>query len=240
MKTDLKYANGHTATKKADVRDLLWVCALLVIGINLLCTLALSPLSRALTNAADAMAVDVELEGGALHIITNIGAQVLFYLSGFLATAAFFIGAGYIARFAMQKKTDRALGSAVITYIGVSVGTLTVLIAFFFLRLSDGAITLSEPVALLYDVLFSLLRVGGVLAATLVMAKKGVKAYIHAIFCAAFMFLCAAGLELVENIPFFLKGMMLSEDVVNIVISMLLYALHAAVGFFVMMRVVRK
>lgn len=240
MKTDLKYANGQIAIKKTDPRDLLGVCALLVIGINLICSLALSPLSRALTNAADSMAVDVELDGSTLHVLADIGAQVLFYLSGFLATAAFFIGAGYILRFAQKSLTERAVGSAVITYIGLSISTLSVLAAFIFLRIGDGSITLSEPMTLLYDVLFSLLRVGGVLAAILVLTKKGVKPYIQAIVCSAFMFLCAAGLELVENIPFFLKGMILSEDVVNMVISMLLYALHAAVGFFVMLRIVRK
>ncbi len=240
MKTDLKYSNGAVPKGRREPRELLWVCALLVIGINLLCSLLISPLSRTLTSVSDAMSVDVELEGSAAHILAGAGAQVLFYLSGFLSTAAFFIGAGYILRFAMQKKTDRSVGAAVITYIGLSVSTLSVLVAFIFLRIGDGSVTLSEPLALLYDVLFSLLRVGGVLAAVVFMVKKRVKPYVCAIVCAVFMFLCAAGLELVENIPFFLRGTVLSEDVASIVISMLLYALHAAVGFFVMIRVVRK
>ena len=240
MKTDLKYANGHLEKKKRDPRDLLSICALLVILINLLCAFVLSPLSRSLSSAAEAMSVDVELEGSLMHTLSEIGAQALFYLSGFLSTAAFFIGAGYILRFAIRQKTDCVVGSAIISYIGLSVSTLSVLVAFIFLRIGDGTIALSEPMALLYDVLFSLLRVGGILAAVLIMTKKRIKPYICAIVCSVFMFLCAAGLELLENIPFFLKGNMLSEDVANMVISMLLYALHAAVGFLVMMWMVRK
>ena len=240
MKTDLKYSNGQIKKKKADPRDLLGVCALLVIGINLICAFLLSPLSRTLSSAADAMSVDVELDGSITHILAQIGAPALFYLSGFLSTAAFFIGAGYILRFAIRKKTDCVVGSAIISYIGLSISTLSVLVAFIFLRIGDGTIALSEPMALMYDVLFSLLRVGGILAAVIIMTKKRIKPYICAIVCSVFMFLCAAGLELVENIPFFLKGNMLSEDVANMVISMLLYALHAAVGFFVMMWMVRK
>lgn len=214
--------------------------ALFVIMINLAVVLVLTPVYQGLGGIASEMAVDVARDGSFLHVLCNVSAALFFYLSSFLGTAAFFIGASYVVRFAMRGNARNVLASGAVLYVGMSVSTLVTMLVFLIVRASDPSVTLSEPETFLYDVLFLLFRVSAVALCAWYLVKARVRAPYIALAVSVFMFVCAAGLELIENIPFFVRGTMLTEDIVNIVVSMLLYALHAAVGFFIMLRMLRK
>ena len=214
--------------------------ALTVIMINLAVVLILTPIYQGLGGLASDMAVDVARDGSPLHVLCNVSAAVLFYLSSFLGTVAFFVGASYIVMSALRGERSLVLSSSVILYIGMSVSTVVTLLVFLIISASDPSVTLSDPLTLLYDVLFLLFRVTAVALCAWFFARARVRVPFIALAIAVFMLLCAAGLELIENIPFFLRGAMLTEDVVNLVVSMLLYALHGVLGWFVMMRMLSK
>ena len=240
MKNNLKYQNGTVRKKQKSRRDSLGCEALFVILINLVCVLVLTPVYQGLGALAFDMSVDVARDGSFLHVLCDTLAGALFYISSFLGTCAFFIGASYMVRFAMRSNAPKLAASSVILYIGMSVSTVVTLLVFLIIRIGDPSVTLSDPMTLLYDVLFLLFRVGVIAVAAWLLTRKRVKASVIAILCAVFMFVCAAGLELIENIPFFIKGTMLAEDVTSLVVSMLLYAAHGVLGWFVMMRMMRK
>ena len=240
MKNNLKYQNRAAQKPKKSRRDSLGWEALFVILINLVCVLILTPIYQGLGGIAYEMSVDVARDGSFLHVLCDTLAGALFYISSFLGTCAFFIGASYMVRFAMRSNAPKLAASSVILYIGMSVSTVVTLLVFLIIRIGDASVTLSDPMTLLYDVLFLLFRVGVIAVAAWLLTRKRVKASVIAILCAVFMFVCAAGLELIENIPFFIKGTMLAEDVTSLVVSMLLYAAHGVLGWFVMMRMMRK
>lgn len=233
MKKNVKYNSPSR-------RDSLGFEALAVILINLAVVLFITPIYQGLGGLASEMAVDVARDGSFLHVLCDVSAAVLFYLSSFLGTAAFFIGASYIVRFAMRANRDKTIASSVILYIGMSVSTVVTMLVFMIVRMGDSSVTLSEPMTLLYDVLFLLFRVCAVAAGAWFFARGRVRPPFIALAISVFMFLCAAGLELFENMSFFIRGTMLTEDIVNIALSMLLYALHAALGYIIMLRMIRR
>ncbi|MBQ2863549.1 MAG: hypothetical protein IJE84_05165 [Clostridia bacterium] len=237
MKNKQKNKKGSASVRRVDS---LGFEALAVILINLVCVLILTPAYQGLGEIAGDMSVDVARDGSFLHRLCEIFAAGLFYLSSFLGTAAFFVGAACIVRAATKDSRDRVIGASVILYIGMSVSTIVTLLVFLIVRASSPSVTLAEPMTLLYDVLFLLFRVGAVALGAwfFTRAKAGIR--IISLAAAVFMFFCAAGLELVENIPFFLRGTMLTEDVVSLVVSMMLYAVHAVLGYIVMTRLLRR
>ncbi len=238
MKTNLKYQNGRIpADNKKDRRDSLGIEALAVCLINLLCTAALTPLYQWFGSVARSLSVDVEMDGSFAHILCELGANVFFYITSFLGTAAFFIGASYVARAALSHRYGRCAAASAVLYAGMSVPTLLTLISYLIVKLADpGSITLSNPMALLHDALFLLFRVAVIASAACLLSRKNKKPRVCAALSAVFMFLCAAGLELVENISFFMKGNILTVDIVNMTVSMLLYAIHALLGYIIMLR----
>ncbi len=240
MKTNLKYQNARLPSSKKSKRESLFFEAAAVIAINLLCVAVLTPLYKWLGYLCSDMSVDAARDGSFLHAVCEVGAGVLFYLSSFLGTAAFFIGAAYVERFALRNNISKAVGGGAVLYIGMSVPTVLTLLALFVLKLSDPSVTLSEPLVLLYDALFMLFRVAVITAAAVLLSRRRVKVHVQVLLCCVFMFLCGAGLELAENIPFFLKGTVLAQDVFSMVVSMLLYAIHATLGYIIMMRLLRK
>ena len=153
---------------------------------------------------------------------------------------AFFVGAACIVRAATKSNRDKVIGASVILYIGMSVSTIVTLFVFLIVKASSPSVMLAEPMTLLYDVLFLLFRVAAVALGAWFFTRARVSIRVISLMTAVFMFFCAAGLELVENIPFFIRGTMLTEDVVSLVVSMSLYAVHALLGYIVMTRLLRK
>lgn len=242
MKTNLKYQNGKLPTKKKSKRLSLGRCALIVIGAYLLCSVALSPISAALGQEYEFGKTDVAVDGTFYHTMLSVGAQVFFYLSSLLSTAAFFVGASYIVNFAIASRRDSALGAAAITFLGLNVGSLLTLGAYVILRIGNPRISLTDSTAsaILYEGLFALVCVGAVTAGSFLLVSKRVSLIVYPLTCATIMFVGAVGFELAENIPFFLNGTVLSEDVIRMILSMLIYVVHAFVGFVIMLRMIRK
>lgn len=233
MKNKSKNKIDNKKIKKARLESL-GTEAWSIILVNLLCVIILTPLYQLLGSLASGMAVDVEMKGGFLHILCDVGANVLFYLASFLGTAVFFVGAFFVIRAVYQKRTKRALGASAILYVGMSVSSVITVLTYLVIKLTDpSSITLSNPEALAIDVLFLLLRVILILVCALICRRVGASVGVCAIASCITMFMCAVGLELYDNIPFFLKGIILDVDVINMVISMILYAIHACLGYIV-------
>ena len=237
MKKKLINKKGSASVRRVDS---LGFEALAVILINLVCVLILTPAYQGLGEIASSMSVDVARDGSFAHRLCEVVAACVFYLSSFLGTVAFFIGAACILRAATRGNRDKVIGASVILYIGMSVSTIVTLLVFLIVKASSPSVTLAEPMTLLYDVLFLLFRVGAVALGAWFFTRARVSIRIISLATAVFMFFCAAGLELVENIPFFLRGTMLTEDVVSLVVSMSLYAAHAVLGYIVMTRLLRR
>ena len=239
MKNTLTYIKNPLEQKKSRLDSLLWE-GIFVILVNMLCVIVLTPIYQGLGQAAVNMSVDVARDGSFLHILCDVSAAVFFYLSSFLGTAAFFVGASYIVRAAIRGSRERLIASSVILYIGMSVSTLVTLLVFMIIRMGDPTVTLAEPITLLYDVLFLSFRVIAIALAAYFLVRARARVQVISAICATFMFFCAAGLELVENIPFFLRGTILTEDIINLGISMLLYAIHGVIGYIIMVKLIRK
>ena len=243
MKTNLKYQNGKLPTKQKSKRVSLGWCALSVLGVYLSCSLILIPASDGLREQYNLMSVDAALAGSGEHTLAMIGSQIFFYLASLLSTVAFFLGASYIVNLAAARQSKRAVGAAAITLAGMNCGTLLSLIVFLFLKLTNPQLTLADSFAekVLFEGLFYLACVGVMTAATLLLAAKKAPTYICALACTLTMFVIGAvGLELFDNIPFFLNGTILTEDLITMVLSILIYVLHSAVGFFIMMLMTRN
>ena len=244
MKTNLKYQNGTLPKqpKKKDLRTSLGWCALTVLGIFLACSIIFTPASASLRDRYDLMTTDVEFNGTVSHKLTMIGSQVLFYISSLLSTAAFFVGASYIVNFAVARQRNKALGASAITFIGLNLGTLLTLGAYVIIKIGSPKVSLPDSFieTVLFEGLFHLICVGAVTALTHLLVSKRAPLYLYAMCSCTVMFLSAAGLELFENVPFFLNGTVLTEDVVKMILSMLLYVLHAFIGFVIMLRMMRR
>ena len=226
--------------KKAR-RDSLGHEACAVFLTNIICVLVLTPLYQTLGSLASGMAVDVEQEGGALHVLCDVGANVLFYIASFLGTAAFFAGAYYFIRAVYDGAWKRSIGASCILYFGMSVASIVTLLTYGVIKITDpSSISLSNPDALLLDVLFLLARVLLVYACALVCSRLGKPLFVCAVISCVIMFLCAVGLDIYDNIPFFMKGIILDVDVIKMIVSALLYAIHACLGYVVLMLFERK
>ena len=219
---------------KKDIRSSLVYNMLFVIGVSLVCYLLLSPLSEWLSNTAYTMSVDVEQKGGFAHMACEIGAQVIFYLSSFLMTATFFVGAAYIVRFAQTKAPSRMLTSASILILGMSSSNIIQLCVYAIVRMRTPYTYLADPYGMLFN---ECVIVGSALLITLaafLISRTKASGAVYSGVCALGMFLISTGIELYDNIPFFIKGIILREDVVKMIISLVLYMLHAILGFIIM------
>ena len=245
MKTNLKYQNGRLPQeppKKTKRTSLGW-CALTVLGLYLLCSILLFPTSETLREKYNYMLTDIEYNGTLTHKLTLAGSQVLFYLASLLSTSAFFVGASYIVNFAVAKQKERAIGAATITLVGINCSTLLSMIVFLFLKLAHPQLTLASSFAekVFIEGLFYLACVGVMTVATLLLAAKNASVYICSFACTLTMFVIAAvGLELFDNIPFFRNGTVLTEDVATMILSMLIYVLHAFIGFVIMLKMTKR
>ena len=226
---------------KASKYESLGFCALTVILINVICIFLLTPIYQLLGALSQGMSVDVEREGTVLHVLCEVGANVLFYIASFLGTAAFFVGAFYVMRAVYDKKYKRTALASAILYFGMSISSIVTVATYGIIKVSDPtSISLSNPEALMVDVLFLLVRVLLCVACALVCQKLKAPFSACAVSACVAMFLCAVGLELYDNIPFFLKGIILEVDVINMVISMILYAIHACLGYITLMFFYKK
>ena len=244
MKTNLKYQNGRLPQeppKKTKRTSLGW-CALTVLGLYLLCSILLSPTSEELREKYNYMLTDVEYNGTLTHKLTLAGSQVLFYLSSLLSTVAFFFGASYIVNFRITRAKEKAIGASVITLLGMNVSTLLPMLAFAVLIMRDSGISLPDSFieTVLINGVFSVVCTAGVTLLIFLLASKKAPLYLFATISATVMFVCAAGLELFDNIPFFLNGTVLTEDVVKMILSMLIYVLHAFIGFVIMLKMTKR
>ena len=244
MKTNLKYQNGNlpqNAKHKYKRFSLSW-CALAVLGTFLICSLVLTPISDALKEEYNLGKTDVAINGTLGHTMLSAGAEVFFYLSSMLSTVGLFLGASYIVNFAVTKRKKNALISATITLAGLNCGAILSLLAFLILKISSPRLTLAASAVedMLINGLFYLVCILIITALTFLLARKKTPLYIYAMTCSLVMYVCAAGLELFDNVPFFLNGTILQEDVKKMIISMILYMIHALIGFLIMMRMTKR
>ena len=226
--------------ERSDVRNSLLLCAAVVIAINLICQFLLTPFYRFLGDCAYSLSVDIERSGGVVQVMCEAGANVFFYLSSFLGTVAFFVGAAFVARFAKIKKVSKSIAASFILMLGMSVPTITTLVVFAVKKMNEAAdehVYIADVSAIISEVVFLLIRVAAVAAISLLLSCKVPRAgsRLYALLCAGFMFLCAVGLEMYDTtVPFFSSGNITAVDVVFAVLSYLLYAIHALVGYIVM------
>ena len=125
--------------ERSDVRNSLLLCAAVVIAINLICQFLLTPFYRFLGDCAYSLSVDIERSGGVVQVMCEAGANVFFYLSSFLGTVAFFVGAAFVARFAKIKKVSKSIAASFILMLGMSVPTITTLVVFAVKKMNEAA-----------------------------------------------------------------------------------------------------
>ncbi len=220
--------------EKKDPRNSLLLCAGIVFAITFLSSFFLTDLYQALGTLAENYSVDIEKNGTPLHILCQIGAPVVFYLNSFLGTAAFFVGAAYICRFAFVGKSAKCAATALVLTISMYATNLIALGIFILRKMSGEYIRLADPAALIFDFLFLVVRVAVIWAAACRFAQKRAKPRTYALFSAIFMLACAVLLEFADTtLPYLLEGKAQVTDYLTMVIAYGLYFIHAVVGYII-------
>ena len=143
-------------------------------------------------------------------------------------------------RFGITKKWGSYAGSCTVLLLGMSLTTIVTMLVYAakslatYLSDSTDAVRLTDPMLLLYDFLFLLLQIAlATVPAILVSAfVKGVKPNVLAAISAALIFLSSVSLEFFDTVlPFFAQGSFIAEDVLNLVITLIIYIIHALLGY---------
>lgn len=223
---------------KKTFRDSLFLCFALIFFLQILGIFVLTPLYKWFGECAYGFSVDVEASGGVLEFLCEFVANLLFYITSFLGTAVFFFGAAYTVYFSISKKYAKSASAAIILFLGMSLQTVATFVAYLILKSSEAAdeyVFVENYEAILLDAGFLLVRVLFVFLVAVFLNKiiKGAATHLYALTISVFMFLCAAGLEFIDTtIPFLMKNTPTTADVITIVLSYVLYILHAALGYF--------
>lgn len=227
---------------KKDKRNSLLFCMLIVFGISFVCSFFLTPFYQWLGELSEAFSVDIEKKDTPLHLLCEIGANVFFYLTSFLGTVSFFIGAAYVCRFAYMGKRSKSAGASATIFCAMFAPTAIALVIFLFRKLGEQKgeyVRLADPMGIVFDILFLLFRVLviAVVASKLSKSSERASAHRYAIFCAVFMLVCAVALEFWDTtLPFLLAGRVFAVDVLLMILSYGLYVIHAVVGYIVVRR----
>ena len=230
------------AENKRDKRNSLLFCMLIVFGISFVCSFFLTPFYQWLGELSDAFSVDIEKKDTPLHFLCEAGANVFFYLTSFLGTASFFIGAAYVCRFAYMGQRAKSAGASATIFCAMFGPTAIALIIFLFRKLGEQKgeyVRLADPMGIVFELLFLLFRVIviAVVASKLSRAPERASAHRYAVFCAVFMLVCAVALEFWDTtLPFLIAGRILAVDVLLIILSYGLYVIHAVVGYIIVRR----
>ena len=179
-----------------------------------------------------------------LEILFDVGANVFFYLTSFLGTAAFFIGAAYVLRFVREKRYKKGVGASVILFFGMFVITAISLVIFLFKYVDaemsgDTSVALTQPIAILVDAAYLLFRVVALYVCAFLLSKKAPpkNVRLYAISASALMFLSATLFELIDTtIPYFSAYGFSFSGMLSVTLSYLLYVLHAIFGYIIVMR----
>ncbi len=221
------------AAEKMDFRNSLLVCVI-VLFISTALSFVFSELYQTLGTLAENYSVDIERNGTFLHMLCKTGAPVCFYLTSFLGTFGFFVGAGYICRFAYVGKKEKSFFAAFILVLVMYATNIVGLLGFLIRRMTGESIHLSDPLALAFDFLFLVFRVIVIWYIAGVLTKKQVKPHVYALFSSIFMILCAIALEFADTtLPFFMSGRAEAADFVNLALSYIIYAIHAVFGYII-------
>ncbi len=222
----------RVAEERKDPRNSLLICAVVVFAISFISAFFLTSLYQTLGTLAENYSVDIEKNGTFLHILCELGAPIAFYLNSFLGTFVFFIGAAYICRFAYLKKSAKSASAALVLCISMYATNIIAIGIFILRRLSGEYIRLADPAALVFDLLFLILRVFVIWAAAKRLAEKKAKPRAYAMFSAVFMLACALLLEFSDTtLPYLLEGKAQAVDYLTMLFAYGLYLIHSAVGY---------
>lgn len=222
---------------KKDPRSSLLLCCAFVLGINLLCMFLLTPFYQYLGELSDAYKVDIEKKDTVLHVLVEIGANAFFYISSFLGTVAFFIGAAYVCRFSYFGFTGKSVGASFLLFFCMFAPTTISVLVFLWRKLNQTTgefVRLSDPYAILFEFLFLAFRVLviALIAYRLSRAKTHKEPAVYAKYTSVFMLACALILEILDTtIPYLSSGKAQTSDAMLIAASFCLYVIHAVVGY---------
>ena len=239
MKNKKTTLTANAPKRPGDIRSSLIANAAIVIGMNVACYL-LMLLYQALGDAAYAISVDVETHGSILQILCEIGANIFFYITSFLGTVTFFIGAAFAFRFGVMKKWGKFCSSCGILIVGMSTTTIFSIVAYAvrsiisYLSDTDEHVRLTDPMLLVYDLLFLILQISLATVPALLVARsiERIKPSVLAALSASLIFLSSISLEFFDTIlPFFTQKDVIAADVLNLAITIVIYIIHALLGY---------
>jgi len=230
------------AESRRDMRNSLLACALIVFGISFVCSFFLTPLYQWLGELSNAFSVDIEKKDTPVHFLCEAGANVLFYLTSFLGTASFFVGAAYVCRFAYMGKRAKSTGASAVLFFSMFAPTAIALVVFLFRKLGEQKgehVRLADPMGIVFELLFLLFRVLVIAVVARKLSRGGERANSHgyALFCSVFMLVCAVTLEFCDTtLPFLISGKINAVNILLMILSYGLYAIHALVGYIIVRR----
>lgn len=201
----------------------------------------LTPASNAMRELSYGLSSDVETKGRIADILCSLLAGGLFYLTSFLSTAVFFVGASFAARLMYRRHLSRAAGAGGILFFVSCLSPILTFAAYVVVKLSADdpqTVTLTDGVSLLGQIGFVLLRVLLVLTVCFLcvaLPKRPVRYAVCALLCGAVMTFFSFGIEIFDSLlPIIREGDITLREIASAAFSFLLYVLHGALGVVIL------